>query len=151
MEPKTEARPGKRAESKAVLSRRLKEKGLRVTQQRVAVLEYLLATPRHPTAEEIETGVNRLVPTASRASVYNVLHSLKESGLIDEIVLDDAIARYDANLERHHHFICRACGAVEDVPWETFKEAPRPRLEGGHTVEDFTVTLRGTCPRCSKA
>lgn len=140
-----------KTESKAVLSRRLREKGLRVTQQRVAVLEYLLATPRHPTAEEIEAGVNRLVPTTSRASVYNVLHSLKESGLIDEIVLDDAISRYDANLERHHHFICRACGAVEDIPWESFPESPRPRLAGGHVVEDFTVTLRGTCPRCSKA
>ena len=134
-----------------MLSRRLKEKGLRVTQQRVAVLEYLMATPRHPTAEEVEAGVNRVVPTASRASVYNVLHSLKESGLIDELVLDDAVARYDANLDRHHHFICRACRAVEDVPWETFKEAPRPRLADGHTVEDFTVTLRGVCPRCAKA
>ena len=134
-----------------MLSRRLKEKGLRVTQQRVAVLEYLLATPRHPTAEEIEAGVNRIVPTASRASVYNVLHSLKESGLIDELVLDDAVARYDANLDRHHHFICRACGAVEDVPWETFRETPRPRLADGHRVEDYTVTLRGICPGCAKA
>jgi Fur family transcriptional regulator, peroxide stress response regulator len=94
--------------------------------------------------------VNRLVPTASRASIYNVLHSLRESGLIDELVVGDAVARYDANLGRHHHFICRACGAVEDVPFETFREAPRPRLADGHTVEDYTVTLRGVCPRCAK-
>ena len=134
-----------------MLSARLRDKGLRVTQQRVAVLEYLLATPKHPTAEEVGAAVNRLVPTASRASVYNVLHSLKESGLIDELVLGDAVARYDANLDRHHHFICRACGAVEDVPFETFQEAPRPRLADGHTVEDYTVTLRGVCPRCAKA
>ena len=138
-----------RTDPRAVLSTRLRDKGLRVTQQRVAVLEYLLATPRHPTAEEVGTAVNRLVPTASRASIYNVLHSLKKSGLIDEIVLGDAVARYDANLGRHHHFICRACGAVEDVPFETFQEAPRPRLAAGHTVEDYTVTLRGVCPRCT--
>jgi len=139
-----------RTDPRAVLSTRLRDKGLRVTQQRVAVLEYLLATPRHPTAEEVGTAVNRLVPTASRASIYNVLHSLKKSGLIDEIVLGDAVARYDANLGRHHHFICRACGAVEDVPFETFQETPRPRLADGHTVEDYTVTLRGVCPRCAK-
>ena len=48
-----------KVEPKALLSRRLREKGLRVTQQRVAVLEFLLETPRHPTAEEIEAGVNR--------------------------------------------------------------------------------------------
>ena len=140
-----------RADARAVLSARLRDRGLRVTQQRVAVLEYLLATPRHPTAEEVGAAVNRLVPTASRASIYNVLHSLKESGLIDELVLGDAVSRYDANLGRHHHFICRACGAVEDVPFETFKEAPRPRLADGHTVEDYTVTLRGVCPGCAKA
>jgi Fe2+ or Zn2+ uptake regulation protein len=138
-------------DTRAVLSSRLKEKGLRVTQQRVAVLEYLLTTPSHPTAEEVRFAVNRAVPTASRASVYNVLHSLKESGLVEELVLDDAVARYDANLDRHHHFICRACGAVEDVPFETFREAPRPRLAHGHVVEDYTVTLRGVCPGCAKA
>ena len=146
METKAESR----ADLRAVLAVRLRDKGLRVTQQRVAVLEYLLATPKHPTAEEVGAAVNRLVPTASRASIYNVLHSLRESGLIDELVVGDAVARYDANLDRHHHFICRACGAVEDVPFETFREAPRPRLADGHTVEDYTVTLRGVCPRCAK-
>jgi Fur family peroxide stress response transcriptional regulator len=145
-----ETREEDRIDTKAMLSARLRDKGLRVTQQRLAVLGYLLATPKHPTAEEVGTAVNRLVPTASRASVYNVLHSLKESGLIDELVLGDAVARYDANLGRHHHFICRACGGVEDVPFETFQEAPRPRLADGHTVEDYTVTLRGVCPRCTK-
>jgi len=145
-----ETRAEGRADVRATLSARLRDKGLRVTQQRVAVLEFLLATPKHPTAEEVGAAVNRLVSTASRASVYNVLHSLKESGLIDELVVGDAVARYDANLDRHHHFICRACGAVEDVPFETFREAPRPRLADGHTVEDYTVTLRGVCPRCAK-
>jgi Fur family peroxide stress response transcriptional regulator len=136
-------------EARIMLSSRLREKGLRVTQQRVAVLEYLLGTPKHPTAEEVGLAVNRAVPTASRASIYNVLRSLKETGLIEELVLDDAVARYDANLDRHHHFICRACHAVEDIPFETFQEAPRARLAEGHTVEDYTVTLRGVCPRCS--
>ena len=146
-----EAREEGRVDAKTMLAARLRDKGLRVTQQRLAVLEYLLATPTHPTAEEVGTAVNRLVPTASRASIYNVLHSLRESGLIDELVLGDAVARYDANLDRHHHFICRACGAVEDVPFETFQEAPRARLAEGHTVEDYTVTLRGVCPRCTKS
>src|SRR5450756_1507935 len=124
-----------RAETKAAtvaeLSERLRDRGLRVTQQRVAVLEFLLATPKHPTAEEVGAAVNRIVPPASRASVYNVLHSLKESGPIDELVLDDAVARCGATRVRQHLFLWRACGTVEDVPFETFRDAPLPCLAEG--------------------
>jgi Fur family transcriptional regulator, peroxide stress response regulator len=133
----------------AALAERLREKGLRVTQQRVAVLEYLVSTPTHPTAEEIGAAVNRGTPTTSRASVYNVLHSLKEAGLIEELVFDDAVARYDANLDAHHHFVCTRCGAVHDVPWDALPPVPKRRLASGHVVESVDVTLRGTCPGCA--
>ncbi len=132
------------------LAERLKEKGLRVTQQRVAVLEYLCSTPTHPTAEEIGGAVNRAQPTTSRASVYNVLHSLKECGLIEELVFDDAVARYDANLGPHHHFVCSGCGAVHDVPCDALPPLPKRRLATGHTVESVDVTLRGLCPACAR-
>lgn len=130
---------------------RLREKKLRVTDQRVAVLEFLASATHHPTADDVGAAVNKLVPRASRASVYNVLHSLKEAGLIEELVLDDAIARYDANLDRHHHFVCRACNAVEDVTWDAFPTGPRRRLPDGRTVESYSVTLRGLCPSCLRA
>jgi Fe2+ or Zn2+ uptake regulation protein len=134
---------------RSTLVDRLKDKGLRVTQQRVAVLEYLCGTPTHPTAEEIGAAVNRLQPTTSRASVYNVLNSLKESGLIEELVFDDAVARYDANLGPHHHFLCTSCGAVHDVPFDALPPLPKKRLATGHTVESVDVTLRGLCPGCA--
>jgi len=128
--------------------KRLREKGLRVTQQRVAVLGYLAAARHHPTAEDVGAAVNRLVPTAARASVYNVLHSLREAGLIGELVFDDAVVRYDANVSRHHHFVCQRCRQVADVPWDSFPQAPKKKLPDGRTVEDWSVTLRGTCPGC---
>jgi Fur family peroxide stress response transcriptional regulator len=127
---------------------RLKEAGLRVTQPRVSVLAYLAGVTHHPTADEVGMAVNRLVPTA-RASIYNVLHSLRDAGLVGELVFDDAVARYDANIGRHHHFVCSACGAVEDVAWDALPPLPKRRLPGGHTVESVSVTLRGRCPRCS--
>jgi len=126
---------------------RLREKGLRVTQQRVAVLTYLGSVRNHPTAEDVGEAVNRLVPTA-RASVYNVLRSLREAGLIEELVFDDAVVRYDANLEKHHHFVCAVCGGVADVPWDSLPQAPKRRLADGRTVEDWNVTLYGRCPGC---
>jgi len=129
---------------------RLRDKGLRVTDQRVAVLEFLASSPRHPTAEDVGAAVNRLVPRAARASVYNVLHSLREVGLIEELVFEDAVARYDANLDRHHHFVCRSCRAVEDVMWDAFPSSPRRKLSDGRTVEAYSVTLRGLCPACAE-
>ncbi len=129
---------------------RLKEKGLRVTQPRVAVLACLASSAHHPTAEEVGTAVRRLVPTTARASIYNVLHSLKDAGLVGELVFDDAVVRYDANVGRHHHFVCTSCGVVEDVPWDALPPLPKRRLPGGQSVESYAVTLRGRCPPCAR-
>ena len=130
---------------------RLRERGLRVTQQRLAVMEYLVSTPDHPTAEDVGRHINARAPTASRASVYNVLHSLKRAGLIEELILEDAVVRYDANLEGHAHFVCRQCRLVEDLPRDVVPEIPGFSLDGGRIVETATVTLKGLCARCAPA
>lgn len=127
---------------------RLREKGLRVTLPRVAVLEFLASTPSHPTAEEVGAAVNRRDPAVSRASIYNVLHSLTEAGLIEEMVFDDAVVRYDANLSRHHHFVCKSCGKVEDVRWESFPITPKRSLPDGRRIESCAVVMRGLCATC---
>jgi len=135
-------------EGRREIEQRLRDKGLRVTVQRVAVLEFLSGTRSHPTADEVGATVNRRVSTASRASVYNVLHSLRDAGLVEELVFEDAVARYDANLHRHHHFLCTRCRRVEDVPWDALPATPRRRLADGRIVESMTVTLRGVCLAC---
>lgn len=119
-----------------------------MTNPRVAVLSYLAGVTHHPTADEIGAAVNRLVPTAARASIYNVLHSLCAVGLVSEVVVDDEAIRYDANMERHHHFVCTACGGVEDVPWHAVPPFPKRRLPGGQSVESVSVTFRGRCATC---
>ncbi|HSB36460.1 MAG TPA: Fur family transcriptional regulator [Thermoanaerobaculia bacterium] len=135
-------------DSRAWAEERLREKGLRVTIPRVAVLSYLAGATHHPTADEIRAAVNRLVPTAARASIYNVLHSLRAARLVSEVVVNDDAVRYDANLGRHHHFVCTACGGVEDVPWAVVPPFPKRRLPGGQSVESVSVTLRGHCNAC---
>jgi Fur family transcriptional regulator, peroxide stress response regulator len=135
-------------EARAELARKLRERGLRVTEPRLAVLEVLAATKSHPTAEEVGAAVNRLVPTASRASIYNVLHSLADAGLVEELVFDEPVTRYDANLERHHHFVCTRCRRVEDVKWEA--KAPLGARPDGHVVESVSVTFRGVCRACAE-
>lgn len=127
---------------------RLREAELKLTPQRFAVLEYLTRVAGHATADEISTALNRRFPQASRATVYNTLNALRDAGLVREIRLEDAVARYEAERGPHHHFVCRECGRLEDVPPETFNPPPPRRLEGGHRVETCEVVLRGLCAAC---
>jgi Fur family transcriptional regulator, peroxide stress response regulator len=121
--------------------------GVRRTPQRYFVLERLLTKPDHATVEELWAALNRKHARASRATVYNTLHALVEAGLVREFTLDGKAARYDANLGRHHHFICDKCGAVEDVDWFEV-----PQLDGSQTanrnIRTYEVTLRGECAKC---
>lgn len=128
----------------------LRRSGLRVTAPRKAVLDVLRSSGEHPTADLVEQAVNRRYPRVSRASVYNVLRSLKRAGLVAELVLDDAVARYDVNLGPHHHFVCRKCRCVEDVPSEALVPLPPPSLPG-RVVEGASVVLRGLCAACASA
>jgi Fur family peroxide stress response transcriptional regulator len=135
----------------ADLERALRERGLRVTAPRMSVLAYLAATESHPTAEEVEEAVNREGQVLSRASVYNVLHSLSEAGLVSELVVGQTLTRYDANLGPHHHLLCRGCGRLEDVPWDHFSMPDRGELPDGRAVDALALTLHGLCRACSAA
>ena len=129
---------------------RLRGAGLKLTPQRLAVLEYLQRAAGHPTAEQIGAALNRRFPQASRATIYNTLRALRDAGLVSELRLDDAVARYEANQASHHHFICRRCGRLEDVSHDAVGPPPPGELGGGHTVETFEVVLRGLCAACGR-
>ena len=124
--------------------------GLRSTPQRYAVMEFLMRSPVHATAEEVFEAVNRQDPRASRATIYNNLRSLVEARLVREVVADSRAARFEAHIEKHHHFICDQCGAVEDIAWFDVPARDRRTL-GGRTVRDCELTLRGLCENCARA
>lgn len=117
--------------------------GVRRTPQRFFVLEHLLTRRDHATVEELCAAVNRVHARASRATVYNTLHALVEARLVREVTLDGKAARYDANLEPHHHFICDVCGSVDDVEWFDLPAEAKKR-----GIRAFEVILRGQCKRC---
>ena len=121
---------------------------LRPTAQRYAVLEFLARHPVHATADQILRAVNRNDPRASRATVYNNLHSLAKAGLVREFLGEGKAVRFDANLHPHHHFICEGCGVVEDIPWfDVPQGADRPAL-GKRDVRSYEIVFRGACVRC---
>lgn len=111
-------------------------------------MEFLMRSPVHATAEDVFAAVNRLDPRASRATIYNNLRSLVEARLVREVRGDSRAARFEAPVEKHHHFICDACGAVEDIAWFDVPAKERRNL-GTRTVRDCELTLRGLCEMCS--
>jgi Fur family peroxide stress response transcriptional regulator len=120
---------------------------LRMTSQRFCIMEYLLRSHVHSTADGIFQAINKSDPRASRATVYNSLNVLSRAGLVREISLDGKATLFDSNLRRHHHFVCDHCGAVEDVAWFDAPEVSRTAL-GARKVREFEVVLRGTCENC---
>lgn len=121
--------------------------GVRQTPQRFIVLEHLMTRPEHATVDELWMTLNKRYARTSRATVYNTLHALVEAGLVREFTLDGKAARYDANLGKHHHFVCDKCGAVEDVDWFDVSQVPRTR-PAGRRIRSYEVILRGECARC---
>jgi Fur family transcriptional regulator, peroxide stress response regulator len=123
----------------------LKDKGLKVTPQRFAVYANLLSRQDHPTAEQILKDLNKEAPTSSQATVYSALQALRDVGLVREVLLEAGVSRYDANVEKHHHFYCRECKAIEDIAWETFPNISLDKLRPGLKAHTYEVTVYGTC------
>ena len=132
--------------SRAEISASFRDHGLRCTSQRYAVLRCLLNHPCHPTAEEIHGVVNRHDPRVSRATVYNSLHALVESGLVREVKLGGDAARFEPHRERHHHFVCDRCGGIEDVEW--FELSDVAQRSGVKARSVRALVLQGLCEPC---
>lgn len=126
----------------------VREAGLKLTPQRFAVLEYLIKSPEHPTADEIGAELNRHFPRVSRATIYNTLNTLRDAGLIHEVFVEGYVARYDTNLDEHHHFICRICNKLEDIPFSSVGDLQSFNLSKGYKVESYEIVLRGVCSSC---
>ena len=128
-----------------------RERGLRCTPQRLAVMEFVARNAIHATAEEIFQAVNRAEPRASRATIYNNLNALVKAGLVREVSVDGNPARFDANMDRHHHFICNACGALEDIGHFELPESSQHGALGARRVSDYEIVFRGICESCQQS
>jgi Fe2+ or Zn2+ uptake regulation protein len=127
-----------------------RERGLKMTPQRRAIIEYLQNAREHPTTEEVFMAVNRNFPMTSRATVYNTVNWLREAGMLQEIYEAGAV-RLDPNFDRHHHFICNKCGRVEDIGFELISDLGICSLPESQTIESFEIVLRGVCKSCKTA
>ena len=127
----------------------LRQRGLQVTAQRLAVLRVIARRP-HSTADEVAGEVRTEIGTVSRQAVYDALGSLAEKGLIRRIQPAGSAARYENRTgDNHHHLICRVCGKTVDVDCAV-GEMPclTPADDSGYRIEEAEVIYWGTCPTC---
>lgn len=134
----------------------LKDNGLKVTNQRVLVLEALASCPgKHLTAEEIYELVKVDCSEIGLATVYRTIQMLLELHLVDRINLDDGYVRYEIGNEsgtakhHHHHLICLSCGRVISFEDDLLEELEKKITDKeGFQVVDHEVKLYGYCKEC---
>ena len=95
-------------------SNKLIEKGLKVTPQRIAIMEAMVKLNNHPTAENIMEYIRKNHPNIATATVYKVLDALVSNNLIKKVKTERDIMRYDAIVESHHHLYCADSDRIED-------------------------------------
>ena len=130
--------------------RRLRQEGLKVTPQRIAVLKYLDNNHSHPSVEDIHREVVRDFPTISLATVYNTLDTLEQIEEVQSLTIDPTRKHYDPETRPHHHVICKECRTIRDV-FADYAEALTisPELLQEFKVDRTSVLFRGVCKSCA--
>ena len=136
----------------------LREKGLKVTSQRLMVLNILSAHgDEHLTVEEIYDLAKEESPEIGLATIYRTVQVLLELHVIEKVTFDDGFARYELNGEetgsghRHHHAICTQCGKVYSLETDLLDTLEKQVFESlGFEVTDHEVKLYGLCSTCRR-
>ena len=128
----------------------LKDKGHRLTPQRLAVLKILAESQGHPSVETIYATVKANFPTTSLATVYNTVNLLKAAHEVLELGFANLSSRYDGNKPYPHpHAICTGCGGIVDPEIASLDVLTREMArQTGFHITHHQVVFFGLCPRC---
>ena len=130
---------------------RCRAAGMNMTPQRLGIYRALLESYDHPSPEALFERVKPQLPSISLATIYKTLDTLVELGFASELPATGDTKRYDANMTRHHHLVCRSCNAVEDFDDEALSAVKAPRRINGFQPESISIHVHGLCRRCSQA
>lgn len=130
---------------------KLKNEKIRITPQRLAVLEYLVESDTHPTADEIYQALVDRFPNMSAATVYNNLHLFMKVGFVKELTYGDASSRFDFTNTQHYHAICEECGDVVDLYYPVLDDVEMVAQSLiGFEVTHHRMEVYGICPNCQE-
>jgi len=138
--------------SKEKIREKLAHKGLKITPQRMSILEAIYALNNHPTADNIMEYIRESHPNIATGTVYKVLDTLAENKIIKKVKTDRDIMRYDGIIDHHHHMYCSECDLIEDYMDKELdkllKEYFKNKKFTGFNLEDIVVQIRGTFKKC---
>jgi Fur family peroxide stress response transcriptional regulator len=126
---------------------KLKESGLKITPQRLAVVEILEGNTGHPSAQNIYREAKKRYPMMSFSTVYKTLKVLDEVGEIQQLSIAEDRVNFDPDTHPHHHFLCEKCGRIYDI--EEDSNVRKSQIDG-HTVHKTQVFYYGICSDCQK-
>ncbi|MDO4958240.1 MAG: Fur family transcriptional regulator [Prevotellaceae bacterium] len=122
--------------------------GIKPTQQRIAIMSYILEHRVHPTIEDVYNGLITNYPTLSRTTVYNTLRMFSEHSAAQMITIDEHRVCYDGDTHPHPHFICRKCGQVFDLMHLPLPNIPSKEEANGFKIDEMQLYYKGLCPDC---
>ena len=126
----------------------LRDHGLQVTYQRLAIYHALYFTKDHPSAEIIYQQVKKRFPMISLGTVYKTLEKFYEVGLIQKVSPITEVARYDAMTTPHHHMVCLECQSIQDADSMVGEPKISVPAKNGFQVVRQQIVLHGFCPEC---
>ncbi len=126
----------------------LREEGFRITPQRIAIVDYLLKTVEHPSADRIHKVIQRKYPMVSLSTVYKTLELLKDKRLVNEIEVEGE-TRFDAQTDEHINLVCMNCGKIDDVDEDVLKNIQiRAAKKSKYLILKSSFELFGYCNNC---
>jgi Fe2+ or Zn2+ uptake regulation protein len=133
-----------------MLSRVLRDRGQRVTPQRLAIARTVRELDRHTTAETVFARVSEQMPGVSLPTVYATLDLFEELGLVRRLRAGAGALLYDPRPEPHEHAVCRVCGRVEDLDAAVDTSAAvRAANATGFRPDGADTVVSGVCARCA--
>jgi Fur family peroxide stress response transcriptional regulator len=125
----------------------LRDAGLKVTPQRVAVLEAVFSMDGHPSSDEVSKYVKKFHPSIALGTIYNILDSLTEKGILKRVKTDKGVMLYDSIGKKHHHLYCDESDRIEDFyddELDALLEAYfKKKKIGGFEIRDIKLQLVG--------
>ena len=131
------------------LARQVREKGFRLTPQRVAIMNVLHAEGGHLSATEIYARVHTSTPRLTEPTIYRTLDFLVQNGLVSVTHTRDGKLRYELARHQHHHLVCSGCGQEQEVS-QAQLQAIYDQVEQitGYRLTESHLTFTGLCPDC---
>jgi Fur family transcriptional regulator, peroxide stress response regulator len=134
--------------SQEEIKNRLSEKELKITPQRMAILEAINDLRNHPTADNVIEYIRKKHPNIATGTVYKTLETLVNSGLVKKVTTDRDVMRYDGIMETHHHLYSSESDLIEDYHDEELDELLKKyfknKLLPGFKPEEFMLQIKGT-------